>query len=100
MADYKGILPYASELFGIYQPLLGWKSRIVTERYQRFRSSLYKELTARTLASAASAVKVRVNDAPSNLLPGAFGASPFVVENLSPLDLSVASAPHVSTLID
>src|ERR1700738_3664223 len=26
--DYKGILPYASELFGIYQPLLGWKSRI------------------------------------------------------------------------
>jgi hypothetical protein len=26
--DYKGILPYASQLFGIYQPLLGWKSRI------------------------------------------------------------------------
>ena len=99
-ADYKGILPYASELFGIYQPLLGWKSRIVTERYQRFRSSLYKELTARTLASAASAVKVRVNDAPSNLLPGAFGAIPFVVENLSPLDLSVAFVPQVSTLID
>lgn len=26
--DYKGIPPYASQLFGIYQPLLGWKSRI------------------------------------------------------------------------
>jgi hypothetical protein len=25
--DYKG-LHYASQLFGIYQPLLGWKSRI------------------------------------------------------------------------
>jgi len=29
--DYKGILPYASELFGVYQPLLGWKSK----RHQR-----------------------------------------------------------------
>ena len=25
--DFKGILPYASEIFGVYQPLLGWKSR-------------------------------------------------------------------------
>ena len=31
--DYKGVLPYASELFGIYQPLLGWKSRIIQRRY-------------------------------------------------------------------
>jgi len=28
---YKGVLPYASELFGVYQPLLGWKSK----RHQR-----------------------------------------------------------------
>lgn len=28
---YKGVLPYASELFGVYQPLIGWKSkRIIT----------------------------------------------------------------------
>lgn len=24
--NYKGVLPYDSELFGVYQPLLGWKS--------------------------------------------------------------------------
>lgn len=24
---YKGVLPYASELFGVYQPLIGWKSK-------------------------------------------------------------------------
>ncbi len=29
--DYKGILPYASELFGIYQPLLGWRSKLINE---------------------------------------------------------------------
>ncbi len=27
LKQFKGLTPYASELFGIYQPLLGWKSR-------------------------------------------------------------------------
>ena len=36
-ADFKGTLPYASELFGIFQPLLGWKSRRTRDRYDRFR---------------------------------------------------------------
>ena len=41
---YKGSLPYASELFGIYQPLLGWKSQITLQRYARARESLYADL--------------------------------------------------------
>jgi hypothetical protein len=31
--DYKGVLPYASELFGVYQPLLGWKSKRQQRRF-------------------------------------------------------------------
>src|SRR5262245_57211927 len=31
---YTSVLPYASELFGVYQPLLGWKSRRIDERYK------------------------------------------------------------------
>ena len=27
LTAYKGVLPYASELFGVYQPLIGWKSK-------------------------------------------------------------------------
>jgi len=34
LIDYTSILPYASELFGIYQPLLGWKSRRIERRFQ------------------------------------------------------------------
>jgi hypothetical protein len=37
-ADYEsfsGTLPYASELFGIYQPLLGWKSKRMIRRAQK-----------------------------------------------------------------
>src|SRR6188474_2391458 len=31
---YATVLPYASELFGIYQPLLGWKSRRIQARFR------------------------------------------------------------------
>jgi hypothetical protein len=33
--EYKGTLPYASELFGVYQPLLGWKSKRRQKRVHR-----------------------------------------------------------------
>ncbi|MBT8069696.1 MAG: peptidoglycan-binding protein [Gammaproteobacteria bacterium] len=33
--SYKGILPYASEIFGVYQPLLGWKSRRINRRFRK-----------------------------------------------------------------
>lgn len=33
--DYKGVLPYASELFGVYQPLLGWKSKRNQRRFSK-----------------------------------------------------------------
>lgn len=32
---YTGILPYASEIFGVYQPLLGWRSKRVRRRIDR-----------------------------------------------------------------
>src|ERR1700742_781771 len=35
LINYTTVLPYASELFGIYQPLLGWKSKRLTERFQK-----------------------------------------------------------------
>jgi hypothetical protein len=38
IADFKpytGVLPYASEIFGIYQPLIGWTSKRQAERMNR-----------------------------------------------------------------
>ncbi|MGI8768275.1 MAG: hypothetical protein ACR2I1_04100, partial [Propionibacteriaceae bacterium] len=32
LIDYKRILPYDSEIFGVYQPLLGWRSKRVMAR--------------------------------------------------------------------
>lgn len=33
LGQYAGVLPYDSEMFGIYQPLLGWKSKRIAERF-------------------------------------------------------------------
>jgi hypothetical protein len=35
LSDYTSVLPYASELLGIYQPLLGWKSKRINSRFNK-----------------------------------------------------------------
>jgi hypothetical protein len=37
LEDFKGTLPYAAEMFGVYQPLLGWKSRSSSVRLTKER---------------------------------------------------------------
>jgi hypothetical protein len=51
-AKFQNSLPYASELYGIYQPLLGWRSRIRTLELARgvstVKRSYLKELQGKT----------------------------------------------------
>ena len=35
LTDYTWVLPYDSEMFGIYQPLIGWKSKRIADRFDR-----------------------------------------------------------------
>ena len=48
LSDYTTVLPYDSELFGIYQPLLGWKSKRIEARFrqgfERDRTSMLEKL--------------------------------------------------------
>jgi hypothetical protein len=97
---YKGILPYASEIFGIYQPLLGWKSKIISRRYDRIRSSLYLELATRALAGGRSSVEVKVRAPGNNVIAPRIGESGFEVAKFAPVDLSAASERHVAESID
>lgn len=89
--DFKGILPYASEVFGIYQPLLGWKSKRIAKRYEKYRTSLYNELASRALANARAPVEVKLSasaaGAVSTTLAGR-AASIITVSNWSPSILS------------
>ncbi|MEP6592284.1 MAG: hypothetical protein ABJC51_01260 [Acidobacteriota bacterium] len=98
--DFKGILPYASELFGIYQPLLGWKSQRIAKRYDRFRASLYIELASRALANARPPVEVTLREGLATGGVTFATRSALTVSKFEPLDLSMATAPRVSTAID
>ena len=43
LTNYTGVLPYASEMFGVYQPLLGWKSKRIEQRLaQGFENDRYQ----------------------------------------------------------
>jgi hypothetical protein len=97
---FKGILPYASEVFGIYQPLLGWKSRRIAKRYERFRASLYNELAARVLVNSRAPVEVQLRDARTSTDTSRAAEVAFSVSKLVPLDLDLASTPRLSTTID
>ena len=34
LTDYESVLPYASELFGVYQPMIGWRSALKMKRHR------------------------------------------------------------------
>lgn len=55
-SDYKGVLPYDSELFGVYQPLLGWKS---SRQSRRIDSGMWRR---RAAAVATVAQRIRSAD--------------------------------------
>lgn len=35
LTKYASVLPYASEMFGVYQPLLGWRSKRIQDRFNQ-----------------------------------------------------------------
>lgn len=96
---FTGILPYASEVFGIYQPLLGWRSRLISKRYERIRGSLYNELAMRTLTTARAPVEVKLRKTGLDVAAASTEPS-FTVSKLAPLNLDLELAPRLSTTID
>ncbi|MEW6731705.1 MAG: hypothetical protein AB1489_10290 [Acidobacteriota bacterium] len=59
---YVGILPYASEILGVYQPLLGWKSKLTIDRMNREQDTVFRSLTDRALARVPANVGVEVKE--------------------------------------
>ena len=34
LTDFTSVLPYASEMFGVYQPMIGWRSQRIQRRHR------------------------------------------------------------------
>ncbi|MEY2433667.1 MAG: hypothetical protein QOC92_3392 [Acidimicrobiaceae bacterium] len=94
---FKGTLPYASELFGIYQPLLGWKSKITAERYEGAVAKSYDAIGNKFLKAVSSPVRVKPRDVAASL--ASHGGASFEVENLEPIRLPDELRPRVAASI-
>ena len=104
LKPYATVLPYASELFGIYQPLLGWKSRRIQARVRAgFRNERrlalenlmrqfpgFGEDPYRTTVSSTS------RSHPATCGPGASRVDSVVLQRLS----DTLSPPRVRTDVD
>lgn len=61
LTAHKGVLPYASEIFGVYQPLLGWKSAKVERRIERGSEGRFRDLLGSVLKTVRPAVEAEFN---------------------------------------
>lgn len=97
--DFQGILPYASELFGVHQPLLGWKSRRIKDRFEKVRSALYGRVAERLLTAMRSDVNVtlRGDDASAPTWLATRGVE---VGNLQPVRFLTGQQTYVASKID
>jgi hypothetical protein len=77
LTQYTSVLPYASELFGIYQPLLGWKSQRIQARFQRGFERDKRRLLERLKREFAPDTEVRMRDQQVELVvrPGSLAAA-------------------------
>jgi hypothetical protein len=90
---YKNILPYDSEIFGVYQPMIGWKSKRIRHRIEngfssdsdKIRDVLFKRFRGDfeiALDERGSLQRITRLDVGKNKMPrkGEFGS--YVIENL------------------
>lgn len=64
LTSYTSVLPYSSELFGVYQPLIGWKSKRTRERYtpnHQLNKNMIMELLKKNFLSKVN-IKIAGNE--------------------------------------
>lgn len=74
LINYTSVLPYASELFGIYQPLIGWKSKRIATRFERGLANDKRAILEGLKSQFAGLIEVSYNadcQAQIELRPGA-----------------------------
>ena len=74
LTDYTSVLPYASELFGVYQPLLGWKSKRIEARLKQGHERDREVILQRFIAAFGAVAGISIGDTGAvelNARPGA-----------------------------
>ena len=61
LTEYTTVLPYASEMFGVYQPLLGWKSKRIEDRFNQGFESDKNSILEKLKIEFAGLVEIEYN---------------------------------------
>jgi hypothetical protein len=98
-ADVKGIMSNTSDLFGVYQPLLRWKSRIIGNCFDKFRNALSRNLAEQARPSQRTALQVDFDRTTRGLATDNRRQSPSV-NNLKPVAIVSDVQPRLPSSID
>lgn len=98
--DFKVILPNTSEFFGIYQPLLCWKSRIIGNRFDKFRNALSRNLADQPRSSQRAPSQLQL-DRVTHAEPATdSGSQALPISDLKPVAFVSEVQPHLAPTID
>jgi len=99
-ADFKDTMPYVSDLFGVYQPLLRWKSRVIGNRFDKLRNAFFRSLAeqeARPSQRAPLEVKL---DGTTRGLATDTGDQAVSISDFEPITVVSEVEPHLAPTID
>lgn len=95
---FVGTLPYSSELFGVYQPLIGWKSQRIQERFATARLATQRQINTRLLNSVQAFIDVS-RESERQLPAARWAAAPIQIEDLRPVRLDDKPRPALAASV-
>jgi hypothetical protein len=100
LTDYTTVLPYASEMFGVYQPLLGWRSKRIEQRIKDGHQTDKPRLIDRLVRQFSAIVDVKYvdNRVDIQLKPGVLAGGRIRVFDSVVLDRVAARLPAYEQL--
>ncbi len=99
-ADVKGMMPFANDLFGVYQPLLRWKSRIIGTRFDKFRNAIFPNLAGQARSSQRAPLQVQLDGLTSTELATNTGHQALRISDLNPVAIVSEVQPPLPPDID
>ena len=100
-SDFKGIMPNASVLLGIHQPLRHWKIRIIGNLFDKFRNALYPNLDEQTRSSQPAPLQGQLERETGAVFAADTGRqTPSIISDSKPVAFVSEMPPPLAPTID
>lgn len=99
-ADFKGTVPFASEILGICQPLRRWKFRMIGNRFAKLRNALYTEVAEQEWSSQGAPLPRQLDRATGAELAADSGPQAPIISDPKPMTVVSEGRPPLAPDID